>query len=108
MKQLKTRLFQVRSNCKKFVTGVRRQSAKAGSVAIQRDFAEALKIEHQKEVQAMHFEWNVSVSIEGCACHFPCPDDGTKMWLDFHSFLSDDLQQMASTVGSHMKKLVKS
>ena len=49
--------------CKKFVTGVRRQAVKAGSVAIQHDFTEALQIEHQKEVQSMHFGGNVSVSI---------------------------------------------
>ena len=45
----------VRSNCKEFITGVRTQAAKAGSVAIQCDSTEALKIEHQKEVQAMRF-----------------------------------------------------
>ena len=107
LKKFRMHLFQVRTNCKKFVTGVRRQAVKAGSVAIQHDFTEALKIEHQKEVQAMHFGGNVSVSIEGCTCHFPSPDDETKILFDFHSFLSDDLQQTASTVDNHMKKLVK-
>ena len=77
---------------------------KAGSVAIQHDFTEALKIEHQKEVQSMHFGGNVSISIEGYTCHFP--KDETNLF-DFHSFLSDDLQQTASTVDNHMKKLVK-
>ena len=50
LKRLRMTLFQVRSNCKMSVTGVRRQAVKAGSVAIQHDSAEALKIERQKEV----------------------------------------------------------
>ena len=77
-------------------------------VAIQHDSTEALKIECQKEVQSMSFGGNVSALIEGCTCHFPCPDDETKILFDFHFFLSDDLQQMASTVDNRMKKLVKS
>ena len=92
LRKFRMHLFQVRTNCKKFVTGVRRQAVKAGSVAIQHDFTEALKIEHQKEVQSMHFGGNISVSIEGHTCHFPSPDDETKILFDFHSFLSDDLQ----------------
>ena len=46
-------LLQVRSKCKKFVTGVRRQPAKEESVATWQDSTEVLKIEHQKEVQSM-------------------------------------------------------
>ena len=42
LKSFRMHLFQVRSNCKKFVTGVGRQAVKAGSVAIQRGFTEAL------------------------------------------------------------------
>ena len=57
--------FQIKTNCKKFVTNVRRQAVKPGSVATQQDFAEALTIKHQKEVQAQHFGGNVTVSIEG-------------------------------------------
>lgn len=65
-------LFQLKTNCKNFVTSVRRQQAvEAGSVAIQHGFMEALKIESQKEVQSMHFGGNVSVSIEGHTVHFP-------------------------------------
>ena len=69
---------------------------------------EALEIEHQEEVQVMHFGGNVSASTEGQTCHFPCSDDETKILSGFHSFLPDDLQEVASTVGNHSKKLVKS
>ena len=36
LRKFRMHLFQLRTNCKKFVTGVRRQAVKAGSVAIQR------------------------------------------------------------------------
>ena len=99
------RFLQVRSNCKNFVTGVRRQAVQAGSVAIHHDFTEALKIKRQKEVQSMHFGGNASVSTGGHIAHFP--GNETRILFGFHSFLSDGLQQMALTVDNHMKKLVK-
>ena len=99
--------FQIKTNCKKFVTNVRRKAVKAGSVATQQDFAEALTIKHQKEVQAQHFGGNVTVSIEGCTVHFPNPDDQEKISFHFHSFLSDSKQQDSSTVDNHMGKLIK-
>ena len=43
--------FQPAKNCKKIVTNVRRQRVKAGSVAIQHDFTEAMTIQHKMEVQ---------------------------------------------------------
>ena len=94
-------------HCKKFVTNVRRKAVKPGSVATQQDFAEAPTIKHQKEVQAMHFGGNVTVSIEGHTVHFPNPDDETKILFHFHSFLSDSKQQDSSTVDNHMEKLIK-
>ena len=93
LKKFWMHISQVRSNCKKLAAGVRRQAVNAGIVVIQHDCTEALKIERQKEVQSMNFGGNVSVSIEGCTCHFPRPDDETKILFDFNSFLSGDLQQ---------------
>ena len=71
LQNFRMHLFQIRTNCKKFVTNVRRQAVKPGSVATQQDFAEALTIKHQKEVQAMHFGGIVTV-------HFPDPNDVPK------------------------------
>ena len=99
--------FQIKTNCKKFVTNVRRKAVKPGSVATQQDFAEALTIKHQKEVQAQHFGGNVTVSIEGYTVHFPNPVDEEKISFHFHSFLSDSKQQDSSTVDNHMDKLIK-
>ena len=101
--------FQCVTNCKKFVTNVRRACVQSGSIAIQHDFTEALKIQHQKEIQSQHFGGNVSVSIEGYTVHYPDPHavDGSITIFDFHSFLSDDKQQMAATVDNHMSKLIE-
>ena len=107
LEKFRMHLFQIRTNCKKFVTNVRRQAVKPWSVATQQDFAEALTIKHQKEVQAMHFGGNVTVSIEGYTVHFPKPDDEEKISFHFHSFLSDSKQQDSSTVDNHMEKLIK-
>ena len=108
LKRVRMRLLEVRSNCEKFVTVVRRQAVKSGSVTIQHDSTEALKIERPKEVQSAHFGGSVCVSIEGHTTHFPSPDDETKILFDFHSFLSpNSLQQTASAVDNCMKRLVK-
>ena len=107
LQKFRMHLFQIKTNCKKFVTNVRRQAVKPGSVATQQDFAEALTIKHQKEVQAQHFGGNVTVSIEGYTVHFPKPDDQEKISFHFHSFLSDSKQQDSSTVDNHMDKLIK-
>ena len=107
LQKFRMHLFQIKTNCKKFVTNVRRKAVKPGSVATQQDFAEALTIKHQKEVQAMHFGGNVTVSIEGHTVHFPNPNDETKILFHFHSFLSDSKQQDSSTVDNHMEKLIK-
>ena len=98
--------FQMVTNSKKFITNVRRQCVKTGSVAIQHDFTEACKIEHNKKIQSYHFGGQFSDSIEGYTVHFPDPNDASKTLFDFHSFLSDDKTQMACTVNFHMLKLL--
>ena len=107
LQKFRMHLFQIKTNCKKFVTNVRRKAVKPGSIATQQDFAEALTIKHQKEVQAMHFGGNVTVSIEGYTVHFPNPVDEEKISFHFHSFLSDSKQQDSATVDNHMDKLIK-
>ena len=78
---------------------------KLGSVAVWNDFTETLKIEHWKEVQAAHFDENVSVPIKQHVVHFPNPCDELKTVFDFHSFLSSDTQQrMASAIDDRVKK----
>ena len=93
LQKFRMSLHQMRSNCKKFVTNVRRKAVKPRSIAIWQDFAEALTTQHQKEVQAMHFGGIVTV-------HFPDPNDEKKIL--FHS-----KQQDSSTVDNHMDKLIK-
>ena len=101
LEKFKMHLFQIKTNCKKFVTNVRRKAVKPGSVATQQDFAEALTIKHQKEVQAQHFGGNVTVSIEGYTVHFPNPDDVQKFRFTFIPFFqtpsSRTVQQLTTT-----------
>ena len=106
LKKFRMHLFQVRTNCKKFIINVRASAVKSCSVALQHDFAEALTIKHQKEIQSMHFGDNVSASIEGHTVHYPDPTDDSNILFDFHSFLSDDKQQDSATVDNHMDKLI--
>ena len=79
----------------KNVTNVRSQCVKAGSVAIQHDFTEAMTIQHNKEVQSKYFGGNVTFSIEGNAIHYPDHDSysvdekESNTLFDFYSFLSD-------------------
>ena len=97
--------FQKVTNSKKFITDVRRQCAKPGSVAIQHDFTEACKIVHNREVQSNHFGDQKTVSIEGYTVHYANSEDESKTVFDFHSYLSDEMTQMACTVDVHMSKL---
>ena len=91
---------------KKFIIYVRQNSLRSGDVALQHDFTEALAITHNEEIQSKHFGGSVTVSIEGYTCHYRRTETDPKMILDFHSFLSDDTTQMASTVYCHMGKLL--
>jgi len=47
----------------------------------------------------------LKVSIEGYAVHFRTPDNPEALIMDFHSYLSDDRTQLASTVYWHMDDL---
>ena len=76
-------------------------------IALQHDFTEALTIIHNEETQYNHFGRSVNVSIEGCTVHYCHPSDESKQFLDFHSFMSDDTTQMASTVYFHMDMLIQ-
>jgi hypothetical protein len=74
-------------------------------VNMQHDFTEALAITYNEEIQSKHFGVSVTVSIEGYTCHYHQSETDPTLILDFHSFLSDDTTQMASTVYCHMEKL---
>ena len=106
LQKFRMHLFQIRTNCKKFVTNVRWKAVKPESVATQQDFAKALTIKYQKDVEDLHFGGNVTISIEGHTVHFPNSDDEKKISFHFHSFLSDSKQQESSTVDNHMEKLI--
>ena len=49
----------------------------------------------------------MKVSIEGYAVHYRTPDNPEALIMDFHSYLSDDRTQLASTVYWHMDDLIK-
>ena len=96
---------------KKFVLDVRKQCVKPGSVVIEHDFTEALTIRHNQEIQLAHFGGGIQVSIEGFTVYYPDPNDpvpcsSNPRTCDFHSFLSDDTTQLASTVYFHMNLLI--
>ena len=80
------------------------------SIALQHNFTEAVAITHNEEIQSKHFGGSVTVSIEGYTCHHHQseidPGISFTLILDFHSFLSDDTTQMASTVYCHMENLL--
>ena len=83
----------------------RKASLRPGDVCIHHDFTEAITLVHQGEIQSNHFGGNATVSIEGYTAHYLDPvSQETK--FDFHSYLSDDKTQIASTVHCHMTKLV--
>ena len=87
LQKFRMSLHQMRSNCKKFVTNVRRKAVKPRSIAIWQDLAEALTTQHQKEVQAMHFGGIVTV-------HFPDPNDEKKFCF---TSSSRTVQQLTTT-----------
>ena len=111
LRKFRMHQFQKATNSKKHITNVRRKCVQPGSIAIQHDFTEACKIEHNREVQSNHFGGSVSVSIEGYTVHYPTAgpveDPNTKTLFDFHSFLSDDKTQMHCTVDCHMEMLLQ-
>ena len=76
-------------------------------IALQHYFTEALTIIHNEETQSNHFGRSVNVSIEVYTVHYCHPSDESKQLLDFHSFMSDDTTQMASTVFFHMDMLIQ-
>lgn len=98
-------LFKMLVLGKTFTTDVRQNSLRHNEFAMSHDFAEALAITHNEEIQSKHFGGSVTVSIEGYTCHYRASDTDPTMKFDFHSFLSDDTTQMANTVYCHMKKL---
>ena len=64
-------------------------------------------MKHNEEIQSSHFGQGCTVSIEGYTCHYRDPDDGSKLILDVHSYLSDNKTQNAATVQNHMPKLME-
>ena len=105
--------FQCVTNCKNFVTYVRRECIKTGSVAIQHNFNEAMIIQHNKEIQSKRFGGGATVSIEGYTAHYPDPvsssmdEEESNTIFDFHSFLSNDKTQIACTVDAHVNELIE-
>ena len=59
------------------------------------------------QVQSKHFGGSLKVSIEGYAVHYRNTEKPEALTLDFHSYLSDDRTQLASTVQWHMDDLIK-
>ena len=59
------------------------------------------------QVQSKHFGDSLKVSIEGYAVHYRTTEKPEVLTQDFHSYLSDDRTQLASTVHWHMDDLIK-
>ena len=76
-------------------------------IALQHDFTEELTIIPNEETQSNNYGRSVNVSIGGYTVHYCHPSDESKQLLDFHSFMSDDTTQMASTVYFHMVMLIQ-
>ena len=94
---------------KRYQSDPRKESLRVneGEFALNHDFTECLSVKHNEEIQSSHFGQGCTVSIEGYTCHYRDPDDGSKLILDFHSYLSDNKTQNAATVQNHMEKLLE-
>ena len=71
----------------------------------ERDYAERMKKEIDNEIQSEHFGHHVSLSIEGCTMehHVECAKTHTyAVHMDFHSHMSDESNQDATTTHVHM------
>ena len=65
-----------------------------------RDYAEHLSAHFNLEVQSDHFGNGRSLSIEGCNIQYI--DEDHEEHSEFHSHLSDDSRQDASTTHAHI------
>ena len=65
-----------------------------------RDYAERLSAHFNLEIQSDHFGNGRSLSIEGCNIQYI--DEDHEKNSEFHSYLSDDSRQDASTIHAHM------
>ena len=65
-----------------------------------RDYVERLSVHFNLEIQSDHFGNGRSLSIEGCNIQYI--DEDHEEHSEFHSHLSDDSRQDASTTHAHM------
>ena len=109
LKQLKSHrlhLWKMIVLSKQYTNDVRDDSLREGEVGIGHDFTEYLKVESNEEIQSKHFGGGTTISIEGYTLTYYKVDDND-LYMDFHSFLSDDKTQTAATVQRHLEKLIK-
>ena len=95
---------------KRYQSDPRKESLRVnqGEFALNHDFTECLSVKHNnEESQSSHFCQGCTVSIEGYTCHYRDPEDGSKLILDFHSYLLDNNTQNAAIVENQMAKLME-
>ena len=97
--------FQYTILSKRYITDVRLKTLSIGDVGRQRNFAERCKMEFYGQVQCNYYNGDRVIFIEGVAVWF-IPDDGGKITMSFHSYLSDGKVQNAAVALNHMKKMV--
>jgi hypothetical protein len=63
-------------------------------------------MESNEEIQPKHFGGGTTISIEGYTLTYYKTGEND-LYMDFHSYLSDDKTQTAATVQKHLEKLIK-
>ena len=87
---------------KRFTIDVCDEALTRCDVSFGHDFTEYLSITNNKEIQSKNFSGGVTVSIKGYSViYFKIGDN--ELFMDFHSYLSDNKTQIAGTVKNHME-----
>ena len=105
------------NNCGELQRTAFKQCELFQDVMCRRDYADRVVASFSNQIQSEYYSGNISVSIEGIALeHFstaPQADINSSTLSRprhavFHSFLSDDSKQDATTTTAHSKRLISS